>query len=285
MIEAAKSIGMSNGFRVEINTQKSLKNTSAFSSSLINVCSLPAELKREIAFYLDSRSYANLRLTCKAMSEDLESVSVMRARLKQGLSGDLAKDYRKIVRDHLIKKVLNGDQTKEIELALKNCFARPHRTYRNCTAVGTEYLPDKYEKNTHPTPVEKAINLCSEGITSFIPSMSNSSFIPDIFPGKLWKNSINLGDSKINKNTLKDIFSSFNETHHRIQGTEKHVVAHLAHKLRNYWMEKPPSAMTKKDVINYCAAYPELFRAGDDVEELVELGFGSSQPDTSSSSD
>lgn len=281
MIESARCTGMNNCSRVDFNTQESLQNTSDFSSSLINVCSLPADLKREIAFYLDSESYVNLRVACKAMSEDLESVSMMKARLAQGLSGDLARDYRKIVRDHIIRGVLKGDRKKELALALRNCFVRPDRVHRDRIEVGAKYLPDVYP-GAHPTRVGKAIKLCAKGIKTFIPPTSSRSFNPDILPAELWENSIGFRSSDLNERSLEEIFSSFNETYHHVQGAEKYVVAYMAYKLRNYWVETPPSPMMKEGVISCCAAYPELFRAGDNVEELMEVGFVLPEPGTSS---
>ncbi len=281
MIESAKCTGMSNGARVNFNTQDSLQNASVFSSSLINICSLPVELKREIAFYLDSESYANLRVTCKAMSENLESVSMMKARLGQEPSEDLARDYRKIVRDHIIRNVLNSDRKKELALALRNCFVRPDRVHRDNIEVGAKYLPDIYP-DAHPTRVEKAIKLCAKGIKTFVPPMSSRSFNPDILPGELWENAIGFRNSDLNEGTLKEIFSSFNEAYHHVQGAEKYVVAYMAHKLRNYWMEKLPSPMMKEGVINCWATYPELFLAGNNVEELMGGGLSSSERDASS---
>lgn len=266
MISPAKYENINANSRVNFNEPS--PKTGSFSSQVVSICNLPVELKQKIASSLDSKDYASLRATGKAMSESLDCFSVMNDKLKQGVSGDAEKNIQEIMRDKLIRNLLDGDQKKEITLALKNCFSRPHEIFEGCTTVGTEYLPDNH-KDRHQDCISRAIDSCRCGITKFIPSGGSRSFTPDLYPGELWNAKVNFSDSDINKESLGDIFSSFNKVYQNTESSEKFVVAHLASILRNYWAEVPPSSVNKNDINYVSDAYPRLFRAGDNVLKLL----------------
>ncbi|MBG6248315.1 MULTISPECIES: hypothetical protein [Symbiopectobacterium] len=269
MISPTECGSRSDTYRVTLDTQESSQNTECALSKMINICNLPVELKQKIAFNLDSKDYASLRATGKIMSESLDSFSVMNNKLTHGkISRYVEKNIREIMCDNLIRNLLGGNQTKEITLSLKNCFSRPHPILEGNIQIGTEYLPDSY-KNTHPDRICKVVDLCRNGITSFIPCGESRAFRPDLFPGELWNVAINFKHSEINLKYLNDIFSSFNKVYRHTEDTEKFVVANLASTLRNYWAETPPIHVNKKDIVNLSVAYPELFHAGDNVVKVI----------------
>lgn len=270
MISSVKYDSVNINSSVDVNIKEPSENPGVFSSQLVNICNIPVELKQKIACNLDSKDYASLREAGKAMSESLDSFSVMNNKLKEGVSGDTGKNILKVMRDKLIINLFGSSQNKEIMLALKNCSTCAHPILENTTKVQTEYLPDNYGDN-YQDRIRQAVELCRRGITSFIPSGSSQSFMPHLAPDELWNVTINFNDEDINKKSLVDIFSSFNEVYKNTEGPERFVVANMASTLRNYWGETPPSELSKNDINHLSVAYPELLGMGDNIVKLLGL--------------
>lgn len=244
-----------------LDTQESSKNNKPFLSKIDHLSNLPVELKQKIAFNLNSKDYSHLRSTNKIISESLDSFSVMDDKLTQGgISGDVDKNIRKILRD----KLLGGDQTKEITLSLKNCFSRPHRLWKGATEIGTTYLPDCFE-TYYQDRIYDVVESWRKGITSFEAYGPYKNFNPKAKPGQLWEVKTYFADSKINSESLNDIFSSFRKVYQDTEGTEKFVVAKLARTLRDYWLEILPGHVSKENMDNLSIDYPELFRAEENI--------------------
>lgn len=267
MIEHINCSDLNTSPRIKIDTNASEQYAVPFPSKIASIYNLPIEIKQKIAFNFDAKDYASLRLTGKVMSESLDSFSVMNNKLKQGVSGEAEKNTQKIIFDKLIRNLLNNNQRKEINLALRNCFSRPHNFFENSTEVGTKYLPDIY--NHQQNRIYEAIESCRKGITSIHVSGSSVSFNPKINPKSMWECNINFNNSVINKKNLNDIFSSFNNVYCNTKSSERFVVAHLASTLLNYWSETPPSNVDKNDMNHISLVFSELFRAGDHVVKLL----------------
>ena len=252
------------------NNQEIINNITQVYNQPLFLEQLPTEIIQNIAFNLETDSYAQLRLASRKMKDILPSFKTMLNRLEHGCSGEVKKNYE-LMYERSITERLENEKNDYLLQAISHVF------------VGQRYSHNNYyEISTHYRPIGRSVNIhwdcdilirCSDIIT--ISPHNNYAGKYTISGGgsidgkNAIVSTIGFHNKKMNKDTINIIFKSFNDIFTKNNTNSRLIVAISAHKLRDYLATQRLNDFSKKDIDRCVSQHPILFKAGKVVADYI----------------
>lgn len=270
------------------------QNDHAFLQNVNVISSLPPEMMQNIAFYLDSASYSQLRGSNREMHSNLPTFKHMEEQLATNISGDLEKNYRSIICDKHIREQFLDKTKRDTAQILKSCNVMQSPRYPTETIIEIPYFEEEWSSSSQKNG--KVLNLCREEILNLskktlIPSgaevpacsCTHGKTISKLFTKRLRMVKLSIDMAIDNRDLPKNqtekmrietkklmtrerinfVFGAFNNTFNTCTDNEKRLIAISAAKLKNHWCNTPPENMHKNDILQLSSQYNALFSEGE----------------------
>lgn len=240
------------------------------SGSINHISNLPLELKHRIVSYLNYKDYASLREACVNFQQEFPDMDSMRYVLNKGIcKGEYKRELTQRLSVPNLERTLQDDTLMNIRLAIQNIRVRHTTPEGGKLIISTEYLPKLYCQNKSVN-IPQAIQQCQKLLPALAHWSTDRSAIFTGFEFQVCANSLTFLESEIDAETMKKVFSAFNEAWHAIKGDERVLIAALASATKKAWLDTPPAGLSQADVKACAAPFSDLFYVGDTARDAAE---------------